>query len=822
MHLARRFILGPSERISAIIRRLLARLSPDPAERLSKELLLRLQISQITSWVKISLVTVPVGIVVASALYGTVWAAREDLWLAIGFAGIITCYGLLFWFCLTWLRRKDIDLSVPTYTKVLLVIRLALGCSWAMTLGAMARVGEDPAERSVLFGITIGLMSSAVFGGPVIYALAFWLPVTAGAFNVLFASGFHVGTAPSICLLGYALLTFFAMLAVDRQIAERRLNSVRLERHAETISILLRDFEENASDWLWETDHRLVLHNVSSRFAEVVQAQPRDMQVNLFRILTGEAAVGSVVPRPIAELQGRIEARTPFSQLLVPVRVCSEERWWALSGKPLFDSLGSFAGYRGVGSDVTDEYRSRLRIAHMARHDPLTGLINRSAFNESLLAAMANTSRQRVVLLYLDVDGLKSINDSYGHRIGDSALRAVADRVYAVLRESDIAARIGGDEFAVVVPIEEIDDAIALSERLIETIRTPMQCHGLKINVTISIGIAIAPDHAIDREDLCRNADSALYRAKAAGRCTWRLFDENLDGRLLDRRLLERDIGEALSNRELFVVYQPIVDLHTCEMIGLEALLRWRHPTRGAIASEELVTLAEQSGAIHDIGAFVLSEAGKLIAQLPPPLFVAVNLSPVQVRDEQLLTRISKVLNDAAVSPRRVEFEITESVMLEKSGCSFDILHALRSRGHRIGIDDFGTGYSSLAVLRQFPFDYLKIDRSFTEGLCEHKGAMVHAIVNLAHDLGISVTAEGIELKDQVSILRGYNCPYGQGYYFSKPLSATWVRALIAALPIDRVALPMRSYVTDANGCQPGEPMLDGTVGDLLGPAYSR
>lgn len=790
-------ILGGAKKLV----RLLNQLAHRSPEKLSADVTQRLQISQLTSWAKISVVTVPVGIVVASMLFGTVWENRGDCWLDAGFAGILASYGLLFWFCWSWVRRGNSVVDVAESTRRLLLIRFALGCSWALALVMMARLDDEPSERSLLYGIAIGLMSTAVFGGPVLYALAFWLPVTAGAFGVLFATGSLLDSAPVICLCGYALLTFFAMLTVDRQIAERRLNSIKLEHHAETIGILLHDFEESASDWLWETDSTLTLRNVSARFAEVARAAARELEINLLQLLNGNAdgETAEAVDGNLATLQERIEEKISFRQIVVPVKWGGQQRRWSLTGKPLFDAQGKFVGYRGVGSDVTAEHRSRERIAYMAQHDPLTGLLNRASFNEALLRATAKCNRQRAALLYVDVDELKSINDGHGHHVGDEVLRAIARRMREVLRESNTVARIGGDEFAILVPIREMREAVTVSERLIEVLGAPLEYGCLTIRTSVSIGIAIVPDHAQDRDSLCRNADLALYRSKSAGRCTWRLFDANMDRQVHERRLLQRDIRKALSDCELFVVYQPIVNLRSREMIGFEALVRWCHPERGIIPSEELVSLAEQSGTIHEIGTFVLTEAAKLIEQLPAPLFVAVNLSAVQVRDENLLTRVFDVLNRFAISPTRVEFEITESIMLETSGCSFDNLRALRSSGHRIGIDDFGTGYSSLAVLRRFSFDFLKIDRSFTADLQERKDAMVRAIINLARDLGISVTAEGVESERQVSILQSYRCPNAQGYYFSRPLSAIGVTTLGTLVTRERlgsgVSLPARSHL---------------------------
>lgn len=755
---------------------------PLPAEAISAGVTQRIQLSQLNAWIRITVVTVPVGIVVSSVLYATQWNRRDDPWLVTGFAGTIVSYLILLQFCWSWTRRKQPSLDVVGGVRRLLGLRLLLGGFWAFSLVTMTAL-SDPLERSLLYAVAVALISTAVFGGPVVYALSFWLPVTAGAFGTLFATGSLIGIAPLACLIGYTVLTFFAILSFDRQAVERNLNLIRLERHAETISILLRDFEESSSDWLWEIDASLTLRHISPRFAEVALREPMEMEINLIHLLRGSVTDAAPLDRAIAMLKQRIDARASFREMIVPVKIGPERRWWALTGKPLFSSDGAFTGYRGVGSDVTATHRSRERIAYLARHDTLTDLANRAGFNDAIASAVAECRRQPLALLCLDLDEFKAINDSYGHDVGDAVLRAVAQRIRGVLREQDVAARLGGDEFAVLLAVADKDEATAVAARLIATLSPAFTCGDLVIRIGVSVGIAMAPADAEDPDILYRNADLALYRAKSAGRGTWRLFDANMDRHLHERRLLQRDMREALPNGELFVVYQPIVDLRTRELTALEALVRWRHPERGIVPPAEFVPIAEQSGLIGAIGTFVLTEAAELAQQLPPSLQVAVNLSPLQLRDENLLARVHDVVDQFGLLPERIEFEITESVMLETSGRSLENLRGLRNRGHRVAIDDFGTGYSSLAVLRGFPFDRLKIDRSFIADIEGEEGddSIVKAIIGLGRALGISVTAEGVESEQQARILHDYRCAYGQGYYFSQPLAPPQVLALLEA-----------------------------------------
>ena len=762
----------------------------------SAEIAQRIQVTQLNGWIRISFVTVPVGLAIAFMLCVAYWDRRGDRLLQLSLAGLVAGYFVLLRLCLAWVRSKTGRYDVLARMRRLLGARFVLGVSWGIGLVGMMAVSTAE-ERSLVYAIAVGLMSTSVFGGPVPYALSFWLPLTVGAFACLFVGGTLLGLAPLLCLIAYSMLTFCAILYFDRQLVERSINTMRLERHAETISILLRDFEESSSDWLWESDATLTLRHVSPRFAEVAQRSPQEMEVSLVELLGGDVAEEAVPPdRAVAALRQRIEARLPFRELVVPVRLGVERRWWAMTGKPLFDSEGHFTGYRGVGADVTAAHRSRERIAYLARHDTLTDLSNRAGFNDAFAAALAECRRQPFALLCLDLDEFKSINDSYGHDVGDAVLRAVAQRVRGVLRTQDVAARLGGDEFAVLLDVLDRDHAAGAAQRIIGSLSAPFACGDVVIRIGVSIGIALAPEDGDDPDVLYRNADLALYRAKSAGRGTWRLFDPNMDRLLHERRLLQRDMREALPKGELFVAYQPIVDLSTRELIGLEALVRWRHPERGIVPPAEFVPIAEQSGQIGAIGSFVLSEAAALASRLPPPLRIAVNLSPLQLRDEGLVMRVRNVLDRFALPPERIEFEITESVMMDPGGRSLETLRELRNCGHRLAIDDFGTGYSSLSVLRDFPFHRLKIDRSFIADLDSDAGdgPIVRAVIGLGRALGISVTAEGVESERQARILQNYRCASAQGYYFSRPLTPGQVLALVApakgAAPRGRVTLP--------------------------------
>jgi diguanylate cyclase (GGDEF)-like protein len=471
-------------------------------------------------------------------------------------------------------------------------------------------------------------------------------------------------------------------------------------------------------------------------------------------------------------LRRRMEARRPFRDMVMPVNMGGQRRWWSMTGKPVEDVAGSFIGYRGVGSDVTAMHRSRERIAYLARHDTLTDLANRTEFNNCLSVLMSETAEQTAALLCLDLDQFKAVNDSYGHGLGDSVLRAVAHRIRGAIRDRDVAARLGGDEFSIVLPSNDEFEATAIADRVIDRVSRPYKFDGVTVEIGVSIGIALAPRDGDTPEALYRNADLALYRAKASGRGTWRLFDPTMDRQLQDRRGLQRDIKSALRDGQLFVEFQPVIALATFSIVGLEALVRWNHPDRGIIAPSLFIEIAERSGLIGAITAFVLSESAALAAQLPSYMAIAVNLSPLHLREAWLVDQISAIIEQAGITAERIEFEVTETAVLETDGRTIDNLHRLRALGCRIAIDDFGTGYSSLATLSRFPFDRLKIDRSFIYALesQEADAPIVKAMIDLSQTMGLRVTAEGVETERQMAILAGYRCDDIQGFLYSPPV----------------------------------------------------
>jgi diguanylate cyclase (GGDEF)-like protein len=426
---------------------------------------------------------------------------------------------------------------------------------------------------------------------------------------------------------------------------------------------------------------------------------------------------------------------------------------------------------------------AEARISHMARHDPLTGLANRVLLQEHLERAVMLTGRgNNCAALCIDLDRFKAVNDTFGHPTGDKLLQAVAERLLACARETDVVVRLGGDEFAVLIgELEEPGGAAVLAQRIIRVLCEPFNLDGQTVGIGASVGIALAPQDARTAVGLLKSADTALYRAKIDGRGLFRYFEPDMDTRLQARFEMERDLRQAIDDKRLELVYQPLYTVEKNELCAFEALLRWRHPRHGLIAPGEFIPLAEETGLIVPIGRWVLRRACAEAANWPDNVKLAVNLSAVQFRSKQLVATVSDALADAGLPAARLELEITESLLLQHGAETLATLHALRALGASISMDDFGTGYSSLSYLRSFPFDKIKIDQSFVRDLGEDEEsrAIVRAVIGLGRSLGMATTAEGVETQAQLAELRREGCTQVQGFLLGRPVSAAAAREMV-------------------------------------------
>ncbi|MGE5159448.1 MAG: putative bifunctional diguanylate cyclase/phosphodiesterase [Gemmatimonas sp.] len=447
-------------------------------------------------------------------------------------------------------------------------------------------------------------------------------------------------------------------------------------------------------------------------------------------------------------------------------------------------SLEGRSAYLVAVVDITERRKAEARIAYMAHHDGLTNLANRELYQERLREALegSEATNKRVAVLCVDLDLFKNVNDSYGHPMGDRLLKQVADRLRSQVRGNNLAARLGGDEFAVILASDlSPNEASHFASRLIGVLSAPYEIDGNEVVIGASIGIALSPGDGTTGEELLRNADMALYRAKEDGRGVHRFFEREMDRQAQKRREMELDLRRAFANGEFELHYQPLLDIATGRISGFESLLRWRHPEKGMISPAEFIPVAEDIGLITAIGEWVLREACNEAVKWPSEVKVAVNLSPVQFRSRNLVQVVISALANSELSPKRLELEITESVFLAETEANLAILHQLRQLGVAISMDDFGTGYSSLSYLRSFPFDKIKIDRSFVKDLADRSDcvAIVRAISGLGRSLNITTTAEGVETVDQLDWLRAEGCNEVQGFLFSGAKPAAEVEQLL-------------------------------------------
>jgi diguanylate cyclase (GGDEF)-like protein len=442
-------------------------------------------------------------------------------------------------------------------------------------------------------------------------------------------------------------------------------------------------------------------------------------------------------------------------------------------------------GWLMTFEDITDRRRREAQISHMARHDALTGLPNRLLFHERMVAAVALAARGVAqAALCLDLDRFKDVNDTLGHPLGDALLQAVTARILRCVRETDTVARLGGDEFAIIVsPLRQSKDANVLADRLIEELALPYEISGHQLVIGASIGIAMIPDDGLTPDMLLKNADLALYRAKADGRGCYRHFKPEMDAMLRARRLLELELRRAFALQECELYYQPLIHIDSRQVCAFEALLRWPRPDRPPIGPAEFIPVAEEMGLIVPLGKWILEAACNEAMSWPQRMAVAVNLSPVQFKSRQIVEMVRAALDQSGLEPDRLELEITETVLLEDTTETLSTLHQLRAIGVRISMDDFGTGYSSLSYLLKFPFDKVKIDRSFMAGLGEggNSDAIIRAVTGMCHDLGMETIAEGVETPEQLAFLQQRQCTEVQGFLFSRAVPGAEVATLLAA-----------------------------------------
>jgi diguanylate cyclase (GGDEF)-like protein/PAS domain S-box-containing protein len=627
--------------------------------------------------------------------------------------------------------------------------------AWGQTLGGLIIIGTIAAL--ILKGRLPSVMSAQVglWSGVAVVA------GTAGTWLVL-----AVGA-------GVAAFAALRQGKAERTAAERR---AELERNQLRAEELLNDFEQTGQGWFWETDRRGAITYVSPTVGQALQIDAAQLIGRSFTdlfILDGHGQKGE------RTLVFHLSARSPFHEIGVRAAVQDEERWWAVTGRPLFDGFNNFVGFRGSGHDLTEQRRSEENATRLAHFDSLTGLANRFQMSQTLeriLGAQRIDHRACAVFL-LDLDRFKQVNDTLGHPAGDALLKQVATRLEATVGKYGRVGRLGGDEFQVVIPGKHpSEDLAALAKRIISNLSEAYAIEGHRVVIGASIGVALAPDDGVTSEAIIRNADLALYAAKDGGRGRHHFYAADLHTDAEERRQLEADLREALSTGGLELYYQPVVHTATERITGFEALLRWNHPTKGWLSPAKFIPVAEDTGLIAAIGEWALRTACSDLAQWPDSVRVAVNVSPLQFSNPALPAIVTSALASAQIAPERLELEITESVFLNDDPETDAMFTALKRVGIRLALDDFGTGYSSLGYLKKAPFDKIKIDQSFVRGATmagSRNGAIIASIVSLAEALGMETTAEGVETLDELDLVRMLGCSHVQGYIYEKAISFT-------------------------------------------------
>ncbi|HMO73983.1 MAG TPA: EAL domain-containing protein [Sphingopyxis sp.] len=624
------------------------------------------------------------------------------------------------------------------------------------------------------------------------------LPMTCILFiaPVSLSAAAALGLAGAPALAGIALsagflLSAFCIRSAQNHVRFRRAEEV-LHEKTETVSLLLREFEETSADWLWQTDNSRRLVHVSPRLAFALGAPADRIEgIPLLQALSGDAWATGHFPKSLHDMAERMKRRESFSNLIVPVTIDGKPRWWELSASPRLDESGKFLGFRGVGSDVTEQRASAEQIARMARFDNLTGLPNRLSLHEDLERALAHAidAKARCAMLMIDLDRFKAVNDTLGHPVGDKLLAQVAARLKGMMDRDMTCGRLGGDEFAVVLHnAGSAAEAETLARRIIATLGRPYVVDNHQLFVGASIGFAMGPQDGSTVETLTRNADLALYKSKDKGGNCVAAYVASLHAQAEERRVMEQELRGALERREFELYYQPVVGAADGMLNGFEALIRWNNQKLGNVSPGRFIPLAEDSRLISPIGEWVLRTACHEAMRWPSNLKVAINVSAEQLTDPAFASVVVSALAQSGLPPQRLEIEVTESVFLRDGGGAAQLLDQLISLGIRLSLDDFGTGYSSLGYLRKTQFSTIKVDRSFVVGAAKgitESIAIIRAVVALADSLGMSTTAEGAESEREVETIRSLGCSNIQGYYYGRPMPASDVLTLFrpAAAP---------------------------------------
>jgi diguanylate cyclase (GGDEF)-like protein len=677
--------------------------------------------------------------------------------------------------------------GVARFAIMLLVVAVPLLC-FGCALSLWDESASSGAWNKLLsVGVTTSVTISILLTGRLPSLLACQVGLWTG---IAASDGSHASVG--LLLLGFATSVFLAYYYSRQQKAAGAHH--RKREHAQfRAEEFLAEYENSGQGWFWETDAEGAISYVSPIIGRTLSKRSEELLGRPFVELFRRQATGQLSQ---CALTFHFAARSSFQELVVKAAKLDEEKLWSINGRPVYDRHDIFLGFRGSGSDLTERGRSHQHTSRLAHYDSLTGLANRFQMSqtlETILTAPLDEHRACAVFL-IDLDRFKQVNDTLGHPAGDALLKLVAQRLVAVIGNLGRIGRLGGDEFQVIMPGRIAHGELAdLAQQIIASLSQPYSVEGTRATIGASLGIAQAPLDGVTVEAIIRNADMALYAAKDAGKGCHHFYAPELHNDAEERRQLETDLHDAVTRGGIELHYQPVVQTATERIVGFEALLRWNHPTRGAISPARFIPIAEDAGLIAKIGEWALRTACHDLGTWPEHIRVAVNVSALQFANPALPGIVTNALASAGVDPARLELEITESVFLNDGGGTEAMFATLKRIGVRLALDDFGTGYSSLGYLKKAPFDVIKIDQAFVRGATvagSRNGAIIASIVSLAEALGMATTAEGVETAEELDLVRMLGCSHVQGYIYEKPLRAADARQRLAD-GVTAVALPL-------------------------------
>lgn len=721
--------------------------------------------------------------VVGASLVTMLLSPMVPLWQLASWGALVAAVGSAVAFRRLSRRHRDAVTASLRDVRDTVLDGISLGAVWSIPPLAFGYAADAGAALGLWVIISLLMTASAVAMAALPLATITFVSVVGASITTMLALVASPVLAAAAAL--FTLLLVIATFGRGRALVVIRAGEMALAERDETVSLLLREFEDSGSDWLWEIDAQRRVARANPRFAVSLGADPKTINGTPFlQVLAGPTwEAGNFAPG-LRELAEKLKGREPFRDLLLPVFVNQEERWWEMSASPRYDERGAFIGFRGVGSDVTEARKSADKINHMARFDTLTGLPNRLLINEALVRAIADADKwgSRCAFMMIDLDRFKAVNDTLGHPVGDRLLGRVSERLKLLMSENEMIGRLGGDEFAVVVrDATDTHRTEQLAQTIIDSLSHPYEVDQHTLYIGASIGLAVGPRDGRTAEMLIRSADLALYRSKDAGGGVFHAYEPQLHMAAEERRVLEFALRSAVERGEMHLNYQPVVDAATGKLTGFEALLRWTHPEFGNISPVKFVPLAEEARLIAPIGEWVLRTACDEAARWDIPARIAVNVSPEQLHNPAFVGIVAQALAQSGLPAARLELEVTESVFMREGTVAVEVLEKILDLGVRLSLDDFGTGYSSLGYLAHTRFSSIKIDRSFVQSASKGTKeaiAIIRAVVALADSLGMATTAEGVETEEEHEMIQALGCTKVQGYYFGRPLPVLEARAL--------------------------------------------